>query len=383
MNVQSKRFYLLITIYFLLMHFASAQDAEYLIRVFNEHSEAVNTVAFSKSGKYMASGAEDKALIIREINGEVIIKHKENYFAIKDIEFFGDKQLFVTAGKDVKLIDLENSTLALYKGSSTHVWSFDFAPERNKLVAGSYDSKIKTWDVRTEEIELVLDGHNKSALSAAYSYDEKYIVSGSRDERIMIWNAKSGELMHSLERHSGNIYDIQFHPNTKYFASASGDKTIRLWDIESAKVVKTYVGHESAVLDIEFSPDGYFMYSAGLDGVVFIWEVASGKKLYSYILHTGSVNSVAISNDGHYAATCGNDKKVMLWKSAKHIAVDLYFKDLLNAKKEMNNIFDDRRKGESRSDFNTRLNEAHLEELKLIDELFNKYIEKVNYKNIP
>jgi WD40 repeat protein len=212
---------------------------------------------------------------------------------------------------------------------------------------------------------------------------KKYIVSGSRDERIMIWNAKSGELMHSLERHSGNIYDIQFHPNTKYFASASGDKTIRLWDIESAKVVKTYVGHESAVLDIEFSPDGYFMYSAGLDGVVFIWEVASGKKLYSYILHTGSVNSVAISNDGHYAATCGNDKKVMLWKSAKHIAVDLYFKDLLNAKKEMNNIFDDRRKGESRSDFNTRLNEAHLEELKLIDELFNKYIEKVNYKNIP
>ena len=360
------------------------QEDDYLIKEFKEHKGKVNSVAFSKSGKYLASGGEDKLLVIRNLADEGLdIEFPENYFPVKDIEFFGDLQLFITAGRDVKLIDLHNKQLALYKGSNTHIWSLNYAPERNKLTAGSYDKNINIWDVNSQEVEFELNGHEKSALTVVFSKDEKYLVSGSRDQTLKVWSAKTGELLHSFERHTGNIYAVQFHPNTKYFASASEDKTIRLWDIEKEKVVKTYTGHDGSVLDIEFSPDGYYMYSAAVDGTVYIWEVSTGKKLYSYIQHVGGVNAVAVSNNGHYVATAGDDGKVFLWKSAMAIAVDLEYRDKLEDERNNDSVFLSRQKGESKAEYIHRSSEALKAEEKLVEKYFSLYLQKNDLKNLP
>lgn len=360
-----------------------AQD-EYLLEEFDEHKAKVNTVAFSKSGMYLASGGEDKLLCIRnreQSNADLL--YPDNYFVVKDIEFFGDIQLFMSAGRDVKLLNLKNEQLALFKGNTTHVWSLDFAPERNKLTIGSYDKKIKVWDVNSQKIDFVLEGHEKNALAVAFSHDEKYLVSGARDLKIMVWNAKTGELMQTLERHTENIFDIEFHPNTQYFASASADKTIRLWDVETGKVVKTYAGHEKVVYDIEFSPDGYYMYSASADGVVYVWEVATGKKLHSFVKHEGAVNAIAVSNDGQYIATAGDDGMVFLWRSAKGIVADLNYFSEYNTEKSANTLFEKKRKGESKDEYASRLQEAEKAEQVIIDKYYKQYMASKNLKNVP
>ena len=55
------------------------QEDDYLIQVFKEHKEKVNTVAFSKSGKYLASGGEDKLLVLRDINNQTSTEFSDNY----------------------------------------------------------------------------------------------------------------------------------------------------------------------------------------------------------------------------------------------------------------------------------------------------------------
>lgn len=361
-----------------------SQDDVYLLQTFKKHKGEVKALGFSKDSKVLASGGQDKALFIIDVeSGEILHEHHDNYYPIADLEFYGNKQLFITSGSDIKLIDLENNTLALYQGNATYFWSLDFALERSKLTGGSYDKKIKVWDVNTQKIELVLDGHEKSALSVAFSADEKYIVSGSLDLSIKVWNALDGTLLHSYEKHSGNIFDVEFHPNTRYFASASDDKTIRLWDIEQGKVIKTYAGHDAAVLNIEFSPDGYFMYSSSVDGVVYVWEVRTGAKLYSYNTHTGAVYALAVSNDGNYVATGGDDSKVCLWNSAKLIAVEYYFLSEFEHEKGTNPIFDDRRHGESKEAYEERQKEAKVQMQELIEKYFTQYRKKQNFKNIP
>lgn len=376
--------YLTVAILALLTLFTRAQD-EYLVESFKEHSEKVNTVAFSKSGKYLVSGGEDKLLVIRglkEPGSDRIFP--DNYFPPKDIEFYGDLQLFITAGRDIKLIDLQNKQLALYKGSATHIWSLDFAPERNKLTAGSYDKTLHVWNAQTEEVEFELEGHEKSALTVAFSGDEKYLVSASRDLSVKIWSAKTGELLNSIEqRHSDNIFDVEFHPNTKYFATASADKTIRLWDIEKGAVIKTYAGHDKTVVDIEFSPDGYFMYSASVDGVVYVWEVATGKKVHSYVKHEGGVNAIAVSSDGHFVASAGNDGIVYLWRSAKGILVDLYSSDKLQVHKQEYDTFLPKQKGESRDEYKARVLKSRYIESDLIEQLYQEYLNSSGIKQLP
>jgi WD40 repeat protein len=375
----------ILVLFSLIISLASkGQDEKYLISEYKNHKGEVKALGFSPSGKYMASGGDDKALYF--INLETGLKEAEitdNYFPVSDLEFFGEKQLFITAGNDIKLIDFNNNKQALYGGNSTYFWSIDYAPERNKITGGSYDRKIRVWDVKSQQIELTLEGHEKNILAVAFSPDEKYIVSGSLDLTVKIWNAKTGALLHSLKKHSDNIFDIAFHPNARYFASASGDKTIRLWDIDSGKVIKTYAGHEGGIVDIEFSPDGYFLYSASVDGTVIVWEVASGAKLYSYILHKGAVNTISVSSDGNNVATGGKDGVVNLWKSGKFIAVDFYFEDDLKNDIVENPLFEPKKKDETKQTYAERQKEASTAMSELIESYFGKYKKKMNYKNIP
>ncbi len=372
--------------FLILLHtvLLSGQDKDYQLHEYKEHRAKVNTLVFDPSSAWLASGGEDKSIVLRPIGSdEPSLQLNDNYYPVKDIEFFGSDQLFISSGNDIKLINLKGETLALYQGSATNIWSVDYAPERNKITAGSFDRKVKVWDVGSTAIDLELVGHEKTVLVSVFSLDEKYLATGSRDQSIKIWNAQNGLLLHSFEKHSGNIYDLQYHPNTRYLASASDDKTIRLWDVEKKELIKTYIGHQGAVMDIDFSPDGFFLYSASIDGTVIIWEVATGQKIYSFVDHTGSVNALAVSADGLMLATAGDDGRVLLWKSAAVIVVEMLYNDSLSKEKSENPLFLPRQKGESKEIWQQRSQDARIAEKLLIEKYYQQYTESKNNKNIP
>lgn len=355
---------------------ANTQTDEYLLKSYKDHKEPVLSVAISPDGKYLVTGSEDKHLIIYDLlTYEVVSDYSDNYFPTRAIEVTGVNTIFLGSGPDIKLIDMSNKTIALFRGNSTHIWSIDYAPERNKVVAGSYDYKLKVWNVGSQKIELELEGHKKSTLPVAFSPDEKYLVSGSLDRTVKVWNAKTGEMMRSMERHSENIYDIAFHPTGKYFASASGDKTIRLWDFEKGEVVQSYIGHDKGVTSIEFLPDGKHLLSASFDGSVRLWQTKTGKMVYTYTGHVGAVNSISVSADGKIFASGGIDKQVLVYEINKKVFVEFAFYDEFFDEKEGISLFDERRKGEKKEDYEKRRIKAHEKEIEIVEKYYKQYIE--------
>ncbi|MBA7577679.1 hypothetical protein ES708_19532 [subsurface metagenome] len=355
-----------------------AQDDEYLIKVFKEHKAPVLSVAFSPDNKYLVSGGEDKRLVIYSLSKlEEEYKYTDNYFPPRAIEITQMNNMFFGSGNDIKLIDMNNNTLAVYKGNSTHIWSVDYAPERNKIAAGSFDYKLKVWDVAKQEIDFVLEGHKKSTLPVAFSPDEKYLVSGSLDRTVKVWNAKTGELMKSLEKHTGNIYDVKFHPGGKYFATCSRDMTIRLWDFESGEVVMTYTGHDKGILDIEFTIDGNHLLSASFDGSVRLWQTKTGKMVYTFSAHEGIVNDISVNSEGNLLASAGADNRVFLWELSKKIFVEYAYYDEFDAEKSESNLFDPKRKGENKSDYENRMNKARDLEEQIVARYYQQYINSI------
>jgi WD40 repeat protein len=338
-------------------------------------------VCFSPDGKYLLSGSEDKNICIHNVETLSTEFTYENYYPPRAILVTKENNIYYGSGPDIKEINFENKTVALFKGNTTHIWSIDYGKERNKLVAGSYDYNIKVWNGKTAEVELILKGHTKSTLPVALSPDEKYIISGSLDKTIKIWNALNGELIKSLEGHSDNIYDLEFHPSGKYFVSCSRDNTIRLWDFSNGQVLMTYPGHDKAVFEIKFIPDGNHLLSASLDGSIRLWETKTGKMVYTFTGHLGGVNSIAVSADGNYLASGGNDNKVKLWGINKKIFVEFAFYDEFNAEKNKTSLFHEKRKDENKQDYEKRLVKAKALEIEIADRLYNKYIAELQSKS--
>jgi WD40 repeat protein len=375
------RFIILIIVCLLYRISVNAQQDEYLIKDFKNHNGPVISVAFSPDKQYLISGSEDKKLVFVNLKTLETDHVYENYFPPRAIVITKEDKIFLASGPDIKLIDFNNNSLAVYKGNTTHIWSISYGPERNIIAAGSFDYKLKVWDVSTHEIKLTLEGHTKSTLPVAISPDEKYIVSGSLDRSIKIWNAQNGELIKSLEKHSDNIYDIDFHPSGMYFASASRDQTIRLWDFSSGNVLVTYAGHDKAVMDVVFTHDGNHLLSASLDGSIRLWETKTGKMVYTFTGHENGVNTIAVSTDGEYLASGGNDNKVKLWELNKKIFVEYAFYDELNAEKEKSGLFVPKQKDEKKQDYELRQEKAKNLEAQIVENLYKRYIVELNTKS--
>jgi WD40 repeat protein len=376
MKFRSGFFYLLIVLNCIGL---SAQDDNNIVYIFKKHNQPVYAVAFSDDETQLASGGEDKSIYVWDINsGELKFTLANNYFPIRDLKFADTDEILAACGPDIKLMDFDGNLIRTFSGNTTHIWSFDFNAETNKIVSGSYATNIRVWYYDTGETFLILEGHEKSTLPVAISPDGKYIISGSLDRSVRVWNAATGAELKKLDMHTDNIYSVKFHPGGKYIASASGDKTIRLWDFVTGEVIKTYAGHENNVMDIDFSPDGKHLISCSLDNTIILWETISGKNIYSFIEHKGFVNSVKFSPTGNYFASTSSDKTVILWKLNKKIFVDYYFSEEMEKEIEGNRLFSARKKSETQAEYKTRKEKARSALEELIDEYYEKYLYILN-----
>ncbi len=353
------------------------QEDEYFYRILKKHSDAVNAVAFSGDGQYLATGGEDKSIYIWNfITGEVVYSLADNFYPVKSMKFAPGDELLVSSGPDVKVVDYSGNLKRAFSGYTTHIWSFDFNNNSKKIIAGSYSKKVNVWDFNTGVITAILNGHEKSVLAVCFSPDGRYAVSGSLDRTVRVWDADSAKELQKLERHSDNILAVRFHPSGKYFASASLDKTIRLWDLDSGKIVKTYAGHDKGVLDIAFSADGYYLASASADNTVILWEVYTGNKLYSFVDHQGSVNAVRFSPDGKYLVSGSSDKSVITWKLNKSIFTGYHFQQEIDDEIGQSDLFGPRRKNENKQQFAEREEKAKQVLEEMHDRYYQKYLEK-------
>jgi WD40 repeat protein len=217
------------------------------------HTRAVMCVAFSPDGKILASGGEDRAIILWDV---------------------------ATADK-----------LRELSGHSRAILALAFNPDGRLLASGSRDSTILLWDRGTGERVWRLRGGPELSMgfvySVAFSPDGRMLAS-ARQKKIILWDVSSRGQIASLSGHSGfigSVYSVAFSPDGRILASGGRDKTIMLWDMVTKKAkfqrdvppgtrVAALTGHSQAVSSVAFSPDGKTLASAGSDQII-LWDLAN------------------------------------------------------------------------------------------------------------
>lgn len=164
-------------------------------------SKSVRSIAPAPDGSLLVGGSDCEVVRIHPVTGAkeaCITRHLSSVFTLA---VSPDKQLLVSAGRDVFLRGFDMSDA--YKqvcdipAHTLHINSLKFNENGRWLISGSMDKTIKIWDPSVMELRKVVDfTRNKGHLSSVNAlcwYDAHRFLSASDDKMILGWNIQEEE----------------------------------------------------------------------------------------------------------------------------------------------------------------------------------------------
>lgn len=252
-----------------------------------EPAGRVRSVAFSRTGRYLAAAADDKSVRLWELHAAASGVLATPIFTLTD--------------------------------HTEAVNALAFSPVEELLATASADKTIRLWDLTTGKALLTLTGHTAAVSTLAFSTDGTYLVSGGRDRTVRLWNvaARNTNAVAILSGATNVVLSVAFSPDGNTLAAGSGDYLVRVWDLDFLRrqQLSTLSGHTTRVRGIAFSPDGQTLASSDNAGFVRLWALNSGKTIRT-LNATSRIWNLAYSHDGRYLVTCSADTKARVWNPA-------------------------------------------------------------------
>jgi WD40 repeat protein/serine/threonine protein kinase len=285
-------------------------------RLFQGHTNWIESVAYSPDGHTALSGGRDRRLILWDVDtGEEIRQFNGHDNQVLDVAYSPDGQTALSASLDHTLIlwNLETGEqIRRFEGHNDGVNSVVFSADGTTALSGSDDDTLILWNVETGEIIQQFVGHNGDVLSVALSATGFTALSGAADNIVILWNVNAGSPLLQMAGHTGAVYSVDYTPDELGALSGSNDHDLILWSFESGQAVRHFIGHSARVTDVDFSPDASLIVSSAEDNTIILWDFVSGGIIQQFAGMDGPVYGVDFSPDGRQIIAGGWDHDMRL-----------------------------------------------------------------------
>ena len=162
-----------------------------------------------------------------------------------------------------------------YTGHTKGVRKIDLFPQYGHLLlSGSFDSKIKIWDVHQKRRCMrTCMGHSQGVNDVQFSNDGDCFLSSSLDRHIKLWDTETGKCRIDLTNHK-IPYCVKFYPeNNNIVLVGCSNKKIVQYDCRTGDIVQEYNHHLAPVNTVTFVDNNRKFVSTSDDKKILVWEM--------------------------------------------------------------------------------------------------------------
>ncbi|KAL4614724.1 hypothetical protein ACB092_07G074100 [Castanea dentata] len=137
-----------------------------------------------------------------------------------------------------------NNSFEVGQPPNDSVSSLSFSPKANFLVATSWDSQVRCWEITRGGTSLASMPrasilHEQPVLCSTWKDDGTTVFSGGCDKQVKMWPLISGGQPVTVAMHDAPIKEIAWVPEMNLLVTGSWDKTLKYWDTRQSNPVHT------------------------------------------------------------------------------------------------------------------------------------------------
>ncbi len=297
------------------------------IRSYMGHTHDIRYLAFGPAGRYLASIDRDSHLKIWEVPTS---RQVFDVFLAGDrilaVEFLPDGLSFIAGTEQNHAIRFsleDGSELQRFKPDTADIpmqrkfgyptaRSVEISPDGKTLLTGSNDRTAFLFDLRSgkqiRKFKSDRTSCSSCSIQAHFSPSGEKVLAGNMDS-VFVWSTATAEVKRSMKARRGNWGAASYSHDGKYIASTLfGD--CHIWDASSGEELAVLEGHLKDITDIRFHPSKNLLITGSEDRTAKIWKVPSGEETLSLRGYLNDVDEKILSDGYMYWVAFMNEIKL-------------------------------------------------------------------------